>query len=86
MGHRRPEPENFTERLERLVELEKERDKLSTEIDNVFLSLVDEQASTTSIAEHLGIKVGSVSSRMTTALRRRRARQQQESSGDVRAA
>jgi hypothetical protein len=75
MAHRRPEPEGFNEKLDRLDRLEARRQQIQREIDDVFLWLTVEHVSPTeTIAERLKVTTQSVASRRRAALRRREQR------------
>lgn len=72
MAFRRPTPEGFDEDLERLVELERQREVLQREIDDVILRMG--QGPTTTIAERLNVTAPAIASRRRSALKRRRQR------------
>lgn len=75
MALRRPTPEGFDEDLELLVELERRRDVLLQEIDDVLLRLtVEKNGPTTTIAERLNVTHPAISSRRRGALKRRQKR------------
>lgn len=80
MAFRRPKPEGFDEDLERLVALERRREELQREIDDVILRLtVEMHGPTSAIAERLNITLPAVSNRRTGALKRRDRRRATES-------
>jgi hypothetical protein len=75
MAFRRPTPEGFDEDLDLLVELERRRDELQREIDDVILRLtVEKRGPTMTIAERLNVTHPAVSSRRNGALKRRKQR------------
>lgn len=71
----RHEPEGFADDMTELIELQRRRDALDAAIDDKFVEIaVVKRASTSSIAEHLGVKPPVVSQRRDAALRRQQMR------------
>ena len=73
MRPRRPEPKGFDEDMDLLIKLQEERERITGQIDEVFLQLaVDGPIAT--IAERLNVSSATVSVRRRTALKRQAQR------------
>lgn len=72
----RHEPEGFAEDMAELLDLQRKRRELDEAIDEKFIEItVEKRASTSSVAELLGVKPPVVTVRRQNALKRQQARQ-----------
>jgi hypothetical protein len=71
---RRPEPEDFDEKIDKLIDLQQQRAELTVAIDDLYVDVAT-NAPTTTVAERLNVVPSTVANRREQALKRQQMRQ-----------